>query len=137
MPVATHLEELTRTECLRLLETTRLGRVGVSIGALPAVLPVNFVVDGGEIVIRTVPGTKFDIATAKTVVAFEADQYDPESESGWSVLIRGLARVVDDADQLDRLRRLPLPSWALQGSAERYVRIEMEIVSGRRTIAGA
>ena len=36
------LEVLDRDECLRLLGTATLGRVGITFGALPVVLPVNF-----------------------------------------------------------------------------------------------
>src|SRR6187401_2874753 len=57
------LEVLDRAECLRLLSTATLGRIGVQYGALPTVLPVNFVLDGCDIVIRTGRGTKLDAAT--------------------------------------------------------------------------
>jgi nitroimidazol reductase NimA-like FMN-containing flavoprotein (pyridoxamine 5'-phosphate oxidase superfamily) len=135
MPVVAPLEKLSRVECTRLLATTTLGRVGVSMGALPAVLPVHFVVDGDEIVFRTVPGTKLDVATARTVVAFEADHYDAESGTGWSVLVRGVAREVVDHHELARLRTLPLQSWTFDGAAERFVRVAMELVTGRRIAA--
>jgi nitroimidazol reductase NimA-like FMN-containing flavoprotein (pyridoxamine 5'-phosphate oxidase superfamily) len=131
------LEELSRAECVGLLATTTLGRVGVSIAALPAVLPVNFVVDDGEIVFRSVPGTKFDVATARTIVAFEADHYDPETASGWSVLIRGITREVVDEDELAHLRTLPLTAWAFGGAAERFVRLAMDLVTGSRIVAPA
>ena len=54
-----------------------LGRVGVSGGALPSVLPVNFRFDGRQILIRTGVGTKLDAAVANAVVAFEVDEIDP------------------------------------------------------------
>src|SRR5579864_9394187 len=85
------IEELAPAECLRLLASVPVGRVGVTIDALPAVLPVNFVVSDGAVLFRTVPGTKLDTATAGAVVAFEADGYDPPSDA-WSVLVRGVAR---------------------------------------------
>ena len=37
------LEVLSREECLSLMATVSVGRLGVSIDALPAILPVNFV----------------------------------------------------------------------------------------------
>jgi hypothetical protein len=40
------LEVLSRHECLRLLGTATLGRIGVTSDALPTVLPVNFRFDG-------------------------------------------------------------------------------------------
>ncbi|HEX4905274.1 MAG TPA: pyridoxamine 5'-phosphate oxidase family protein, partial [Acidimicrobiales bacterium] len=57
------LEVLDRDECLRLLAQATLGRVGVTIGALPCVVPVNYRIVGDEVVIRTGAGTKLDAAT--------------------------------------------------------------------------
>ena len=110
-----------------------VGRVGVTIDALPAVLPVNFVVSDGGVVFRTVPGTKLDAATAGAVVAFEADAYGTGSDpGGWSVLVRGVARELTDESELARARDLPLESWAWDGGADRFVRIEPTVVTGRR-----
>jgi Pyridoxamine 5'-phosphate oxidase len=86
------LEVLSREECLSLMATVSVGRLGVSIDALPAILPVNFVLLREQIIVRTVPGTKLDAAAAQAVVAFEVDSYDPGGKWGWSVLVLGLAR---------------------------------------------
>lgn len=134
MPVVAPLEELSHEECLRLLATTTLGRVGVSIAALPAVLPVNFALHDGEIVCCTAPGTKLDVATVRTVVAFESDDYDAGTGAGWSVLVRGVARAVVEEDELARLRSLPLTWSAFDGAGERFVRVTMDLVTGRRVV---
>ncbi len=127
------IEDLAPDECLRLLGSTPVGRVGVTIDALPAVLPVNFVVHDGAVIFRTVPGTKLDAATAGAVVAFEADGYGSNgSPNGWSVLVRGVAREITEAADVAAARRLPLESWAWDGGADRFVRIELTVVSGRR-----
>jgi len=86
------LEVLSRSECLRLLATTPVGRVALSIGALPVVLPVNFALDGESVVFRTGPGSKLEAATRQAVVAFQADHVDLADETGWSVLLTGVAR---------------------------------------------
>jgi nitroimidazol reductase NimA-like FMN-containing flavoprotein (pyridoxamine 5'-phosphate oxidase superfamily) len=72
-----------------LLVTAPVGRIAVTIGALPAILPVNFALVGAHIVIRTVPGTKLDAAIRRAIVAFEVDSYAADGSSGWSVLIQG------------------------------------------------
>ena len=56
------LEVLDRDECLRLLAFATIGRVGFTSGALPAVLPVNFHLDGERILVRTGRGSKLDAA---------------------------------------------------------------------------
>jgi nitroimidazol reductase NimA-like FMN-containing flavoprotein (pyridoxamine 5'-phosphate oxidase superfamily) len=127
------LETLDRGECLRLMATVPVGRIGVSIGALPAILPVNFALIGTSIVIRTVPGTKLDAATRRAVVAFEVDSYAPDGLSGWSVLVRGVCSEITDPGEREVVGRSPLRAWAFdEGIAERLVRIEASFVSGRR-----
>jgi nitroimidazol reductase NimA-like FMN-containing flavoprotein (pyridoxamine 5'-phosphate oxidase superfamily) len=124
------LEILSRSECMRLLESTPIGRVGVSIGALPVILPVNFAVVDGDIVIRTSAGTKLDAAAINLVVAFEVDGFDPVWHSGWSVLVQGVGEEVTDPDELQRLRHVRLAPWT--GVNGHFVRISTQILSGRR-----
>src|SRR5664280_868493 len=73
------VEVLSRAECLELLSHAAIGRVGVSIDALPVILPVHFALFGDSVLFRTVPGTKFDAAAVGAVLAFQADSYEPES----------------------------------------------------------
>src|SRR5215204_6365214 len=86
------LEVLAPDECLRLLATATLGRIGVTSGALPTVLPINFRFDGRRILFRTGVGTKLDAATHNAVVAFEVDEIDPLAHTGWSVGAGGRRR---------------------------------------------
>lgn len=122
---------LSRGQCLRLLRRSRIGRVVVSIGALPAAFPVNFGVLDGDIVFRSSPGTKLSAALEGAVVGFEVDRVDPIFESGWSVLVQGTTSVIVDPDELDRARRLQIRPWA-PGERRHFVRIRSELVSGRR-----
>lgn len=122
---------LTRDECLDLLATVSLGRVAVTIGAVPAVLPVNYALLDGAIVFRSAPGTKLSAAVLGTVVAFEVDEADSADHSGWSVLVVGHAAELREGPVLEAARRLPLQSWA-GGDRDHFVRIESERISGRR-----
>lgn len=125
------LEVLERDECLRLIQYARIGRLGLSSGALPTILPVNFWCDGSSIYVRTSPGSKLDAALSDTVVAFEVDQFDAMEHAGWSVVVTGVARYVTDPDELTRLEVAPLARWA-PSSAGHIISISTEIVSGRR-----
>lgn len=127
---------LDRAECLRLLGTATLGRIGLTSGALPAVLPVNFWFDGQRICIRTGPGTKLSAATRDAVVAFEVDEIDPLWHSGWSVMVTGLAHHVVDPEELARLDEMPIPYWAPRGG-DHVIAITPELISGRRIVPGA
>ncbi len=125
------LEVLDRVQCLALLATATLGRVGVTAGALPTVLPVNFLLHGDRILIRSSPGTKLDAALQDTVVAFEVDDFDPIYHSGWSVVVTGVARALTDADELAAVERLPLAHWAPRPTGH-VVAISTEMITGRR-----
>jgi uncharacterized protein len=126
------LQVLSRQECLALLATTQVRRLGVSIQALPAILPVNFWLFRDWIIIRTVRGTKLDAAVAQAVVAFEVDDYDPEGSWGWSVLVRGAGAEIVDPGELAEVRTLPLQAWAFKdGEADRFLQIETTLVTGR------
>src|SRR6266568_1769967 len=105
------LEILDREDCLELLAAVPLGRVVFTDRALPAIQPVNFVLDGEDVIIGTAAGSKLAAATRGAVVAFEADDFDQAVHMGWSVTVLGHARQVDDPDEAARLSALPLHPW--------------------------
>lgn len=125
------LDVLTREESLALLTTATLGRLGLTFGALPTILPVNFRLIDDEIVFRTSIGTKLDAATRNAVVAFEVDDLDAMYHTGWSVVVIGVAREVHDADALAVLDAAGIARWA-PVECERVVAISTEMVTGRR-----
>lgn len=130
------LESLSREECLALLAQSAMGRVGVTWDVLPVILPVNYVLDGERIVLRTVAGTKLCAALSHAVVAFEIDGFDSLGHTGWSVLVRGPAHELTEGADLERVRHLPLRPWA-SDEADRFVAITIELMSGRRVHHGA
>lgn len=132
-------EILDRRECLALLASVPVGRIVYTEQALPAVSLVNFVVSDGTVVIRTAWGSKLAAAARHAIVAFEADQYDDRTRTGWSVTAVGHAWVVEqaaDPEKYAELGRLGLQPWA-PGPREHYIRIAIERVSGRRINAPA
>lgn len=128
------LEILDRGECLRLLATATLGRIAVTAGGLPTVLPVNFRLHGDRLLFRTGQGTKLQAATRNAVVAFEVDAFDPTYHSGWSVVVTGVARELTDPYELDTLRG-QIARW-VPGEDGRIVAISTEVISGRRIVPG-
>jgi nitroimidazol reductase NimA-like FMN-containing flavoprotein (pyridoxamine 5'-phosphate oxidase superfamily) len=133
---STDLEVLALEECLALAATVPIGRIVFTDRALPAVQPVNFVIDhDGSIIVRTTQGSKLAAATRNAVVAFEIDEFDPRFEAGWSVTMVGRAQAVRDPGETARLARLPLHTWA-PGTRDHYIRIRPEHVNGRRIPAG-
>ena len=130
------LEVLDRDECLRLLASATLGRIGFTSGALPTVLPVNFHLDGERILVRTGRGSKLDAALQDAVVAFEVDDFDPIDHSGWSVAVTGVATEVSDPTELDAARHGRWPAGRRRETRQ-CIAISTEFVSGRRIAAGS
>ena len=127
--------ELTRQECLALLRTVPVGRLVFTDRALPAVVPVNFVLDHSGIVVRTGAGSTLAAAVRGAVVAFEVDDFDATARNGWCVTITGQARQVTDPLELERLRALELAPYA-GGDRNNFVVVPVELVSGRRVGGG-
>ncbi|MGP4096888.1 pyridoxamine 5'-phosphate oxidase family protein [Nonomuraea sp. KM90] len=124
------LMELSEAESLRRLAGVSLGRVVFTRHALPAVRPVNHLVLDGRIVIRSSPGTilSSEIAARETVVAYEVDDFDVHRRLGWSVVVTGVARLVEAPEEVARLKELLHP-W-VAGEREQVIDIRPEIVTG-------
>jgi nitroimidazol reductase NimA-like FMN-containing flavoprotein (pyridoxamine 5'-phosphate oxidase superfamily) len=133
------IEVLTREQCLQHLELASVARVGITVDAMPVIVPVNIVLAtlaaarGSEVIIRTVDGSKLNAALRGAVVAVEIDHVEPLGHAGWSVLVRGRSRAIDEAAELAAARRLPLRPWASQG-ADRFIAVSVDLVSGREII---
>lgn len=126
--------DLDPAEALRLLGSVSLGRIVFTRHALPTVRPVNHVLDGGDIVIRTYEGAALTSQgpgadSTGVVVAYEADAIDPDTHLGWSVVVTGYARLVTDTDELDRIQGM-LEPWASQPGTDHAVRIHPDLVAG-------
>ncbi|MFD3730901.1 pyridoxamine 5'-phosphate oxidase family protein [Streptomyces sp. NPDC058632] len=122
---------LGRPECLRLLAEVPVGRVVYTRQALPAVLPVDFSLDpDGSVLLSTSRDSDLVRAIDGVVVAFEADDFQPERRSGWSVVITGRAAVVTEPVEHERLLRTA-PDTRMPMRDGVFVRIEAGMVSGR------
>lgn len=124
------VEVLGPDECVRLLRTRSVGRIGISSRALPTILPVDYVVAGRRVLFRTGAGTKLDAATRGAVVAFEVDDVDEARGTAWSVVVTGVAAACGTEEaagaDLTRLRR-----W-VPGDDGHLVAISLDEVAGRR-----
>ena len=124
-------------ECLRLLGTVPVGRVGFLSDGEVVILPVNYVADGQDVVFRSNHGSKLSSVGSKNPVGFEADDYDPRTCSGWSVVVSGYTEVVEDDSEIQRLEHLGLTSWGGAGADASWIRIRPTSVTGRRTSGAA
>ncbi|WP_280255734.1 pyridoxamine 5'-phosphate oxidase family protein [Nocardia wallacei] len=126
---------LDRAESMRLLAGAAVGRIVFTRNALPAIRPVNHLVEDGAVVLRTRFTTQLTTAmggSSPVVVAYEADDIDAVRRVGWSVVVVGFARPVTDPGRVARYESL-LQSW-VDGEQATVVSIEPEIVTGMRLV---
>ena len=124
------IEVINSDQCRRLLAEDVIGRVAVVIGATPMILPVNYALDGEDIIMRTMPGSRLDIGQGHA--AFEVDSFDRATQSGWSVLVTGQLEEVTsyNAKDRERLQALPVQPWAT-GERSLWLRLRPSFVTGR------
>ncbi|MDQ7904012.1 pyridoxamine 5'-phosphate oxidase family protein [Phytohabitans sp. ZYX-F-186] len=129
------LEPMGVADCLELLAGVSLGRIVYTEKALPAIRPVNHVVDGGAVVIRSHLGGALATAVGSgrgTVVAYEADAIDPVEHLGWSVVVTGVAHLVADSREVSRYQGLLRP-W-VDIAMDCVIRVEPHLVTGYRLV---
>jgi len=130
------LDVLDRGECLSLLRSKAVGRLGVVFNGRPEIFPVNYVVDDdGALMLRTGPGRKLSGALNQAV-AFEVDDLDDAAGTAWSVVVHGTARPLSATAHFDLERRLGGAPIVPQGSEHRHrvLRLATSDMTGRRVV---
>jgi uncharacterized protein len=126
------LVDLTPDECERLLATHAVGRIAWNGPLSPTVLPVNFAVIDSEIWFRTTAHSALSREVDDLPVTFQVDDVDDFTRSGWSVLVRGTARIVYDAARLSRTWP-GVETWP-SGAHALHVVVEPREITGRRLL---
>jgi hypothetical protein len=125
---------LSLQECLVKLASTTLGRVAFLHDGSVVVFPVNYVVDGLSVVFRSTYGTKLQLAEDSGPVTFEIDHEDRDGHTGWSVLVQGVARIVDDPVAATRFHRLGLRPALADDPTGQWIQIRVEQITGRELV---
>ena len=120
---------LSEDESWHLLASMALGRLVTCLEGQPAIFPVNFVVQRRTVLFRTAEGAKLFSAVMNNRVAFEAD--DHNVSEGWSVIVKGRARVLNTSAEIQEAERAQLLPWTAT-SKHRYVRVIPSVITGRR-----
>lgn len=122
---------LSPSESVDLLSRAQVGRVVFTERALPAVVPVGFALHADGIVMHTSEDMSLAAAAARgDVLAFEVDDIDPASRTGWSVVVVGKPELVTNAEERAGIN-LVLEPWA-PGHNDVCIRLPLTVVTGRR-----
>ncbi|MFI6586132.1 helix-turn-helix domain-containing protein [Embleya sp. NPDC050493] len=128
-PDARSLITMSEKECYARLATHEIGRLAGSLDGTPWVLPVNYLLDGKEIVFATRPDSP--LAHVRGTTAFEVDDVDRYARLGWSVLVIGVVEAVTDPVEIARLAEAGDRAWPARRD-ELWLRIRPGRVTGRR-----
>lgn len=129
MTNAAYTDDLTPEVCRTLLATHEIGRVAfVGDEGDPVVFPVNYIVRGDDIIVRTDGGEAHEHVPLHRA-AFEVDHVDEEAHTGWSVLVRGPARDIPKPDG-----EFAAPESWEPGEKSRWMAIRIDRVSGRHIV---
>ncbi|MEU4341858.1 pyridoxamine 5'-phosphate oxidase family protein [Nocardia sp. NPDC023852] len=124
------LTELNEADCRTRLRSVPVGRLGYVENGVPVIRPVNFYMLDESIWIWTVPGSR-GAAVAGQTVAFQIDQIELETRSGWTVLVSGPATAVTDVDELVAAADFPRRPWAPERN-DQVIKIRIDHISGLR-----
>ncbi len=119
---------LDEDQAWKLLESTKHGRLVVTVTGEPDIFPVNFATSGRKLYLRTAPGNKLAELTINEKVLFETDGI--LSDEAWSVVLRGTARVLNQSADIAAAEALGLKPW-VPTLKDFYVEIDPTSISGR------
>lgn len=126
------LVTLTTQQCREHLAGGGVGRfLFVEPHRGPVAIPVNYLMDGDDVVFRTGRHTSIADAVGQQQVSFDVDHLDDTLSAGWSVLLSGTARIITDPDELKHAASLGIEPWAA-GDRDVYVRMSASHITGRR-----
>jgi len=122
--MAAHDDALSERDCWELLATVSVGRLALSVRALPVILPAQYYLDGRKLTVCLGHHGLPERALDETIIAFAVDSIDPVTRSGWSVQVQGRS-VIPRGLRIDTDC-----SWP--PSAAQVVEIEPGKISGHR-----
>ena len=129
--VAGQLESLGDDECMELLASTPIGRLGFVVDDDVVVLPFNYAWFDGKIVFRTVEGQKMAAVAQGKAVCFEVDDWDEAERTGWSIVIKGTAREVTGWAEKEALEQIDLVPWSHEGWRPLWVEVDPTEITSR------
>lgn len=126
------LVELSTDECIELLAASGVGRAAICTPSGPHVVPLNYTVHDRSIIFRTTPYSVLGTYGWSGDIAFEVDDIDMHTHTGWSVVVVGRGQMVEDIEEIEEIRWGHEPGPWADGPRALYVRLRWREITGRR-----
>lgn len=120
-------------DCWRYLRTVSVGRIAFNHGDTVEIFPVNYVPVNGTLLIRSGEGTKLEAAGSRGAMSLEADGMNQYGTIAWSVVVKGHAAVVSDAEEVQDAMDAGLSPWQA-GPKDNLIRVTPVDITGRRFV---
>lgn len=133
------IEPLGKEDAYRLLQTNHAGRLGCSINDDPYVLPINYLCEGDDVYMHSLPGRKITAMRKNPQICLQVDEV--KDDYNWqSVIAFGTYEEITEPGERERLlaalfRTLPhltpVESRMTKGQQEAIVfRLRIERLTG-------
>jgi nitroimidazol reductase NimA-like FMN-containing flavoprotein (pyridoxamine 5'-phosphate oxidase superfamily) len=128
----TMLDEIDPAECASLLAATRYGRIAVVAEGRPAIVVLNHLLIGGQVMFRVPGESRLARLTDGYVVhaSYEVDSAFPVGRSGWSVIVEGALERERDPELVTAARE-QIGAWA-GGIRDTVLHLRIDTLTGRR-----
>ena len=124
--------DLSAVECQELLATAHVGRLSLTMRALPVVLPVNYGYLGGTVILALGDGPAQRALSLGNIIGLGVDNAHLP-EPFWTVLVIGRASEITDPAACAEYRRLGLTAHTDgPASASHFMRLTPDIMTGDR-----
>jgi hypothetical protein len=120
-------------QCFTLLGRAQLGRIALSLRAVPVVFPVRYALNGGELLF-TLSVEQLAKALDRSIATLQADGFEEDGGPRWTVLAAGTVQRVDGFESLGTEAAsvaMSLTPDPASGELHSLFRLHPVILSGR------
>jgi len=125
-------QDLSEVECQALLATADVGRLSLTIRALPVVLPVNYGYLGGNVILAIGDGPAQRAMSLGNIIGLGVDNAHMD-EPFWTVLVIGRSDDITDPTACAEYARFGLTAQTYSASGEsHYSQLTPTLMTGDR-----
>lgn len=129
---ARKFSQLVPDECWRLVGSHGIGRVVFTGDTHPQIVPTTYDAVNGTAYFRAPAFGELARRVDGQTTSLQVDDIDPETFTGWSVLMTGTAHRVEDAATMASLWGLGRPPSWFPGAQSQWIALPVDALRGER-----